>query len=728
MDRIASYILAVVQIRIGGEVVTLSWEQWEQRVRTGQIGDDTEVQFEPVTGETWVLARDLEMFHSLKQTAVLAFQGAGDAPIMTALLVGLNIRIWWAQLWVIPARDVLLGQCLAAHSPIMEDSQGWRLITSGFCHTDFLHITSNLVWLVVAGWGIERALGRLNVLLIFVASVLGGSLLSVLFTPETSVLGASGGVFGLIAAVVIFGFIRPHLLPENRRGLYGIAMLPYLVIYFLVGLTSDTVANWAHFGGMITGGALALVLDPPSLQRRAGWNAGWQWLVGAVVAVSLLAPLIAGPRLHVLVDAREARVQQTRTAAQNPGDKKPERYRPLIFRVPAGWAPRTNSSGDPAFLSRVWDAHRSWSVATRTESKPSTPEDVLERWRQRLERGWPNAVWSETEPRTVAGWPGLAVSVHIDEGDDRRVLEWWGVTRGIHSLQAVWEVEDTSARRLRPLRNRLYATIVWDDPEGLHDAQREITHRPRSRSARELMAQAVAEVGDADQAIEIWLGLIEDEPDKQDYWDGLLKTLEWYPQHPRAMSLWARALADRSSPRTTAAVANCLDAAGRIVAANGLIDLAWANNPGDRHLKRARRGRDQSTALDVETNRPWERVNDPSTGERISFESGPESGPETLNLELAHRRGIELAARAAQIEDAAVFWIEHPDTEIVPVSLLFMRFGEVPSELPEAYEALAKDVERLDGATPSWLPDRVATSARAEPGLRDRLLKLSSGK
>ncbi len=711
----------MVRIKIGEEELTLSWEQWEHRVRTGRVTEDTLVQFEPVTGDAWVHARDLEMFNSLRESAVLAFQGAGAPPIITALLVGLNIRLWWAQEWVVPINHGVLAKCLAAHSPVMEDGEGWRLLTMGFCHTDFFHIAMNMLWLAVAGWGVERALGRLNLVVIYIASVLGGSLLSVLLAPEISALGASGGVYGVVSAVVVFGFLRPHLLPENRRGLYGIAMLPYLVIMFVGGLGNDAIANWAHFGGLISGGALAMVLDPAQLQRRPHWNAGWQSLVGGAVALSILAPLVAGPRMHVLVDEKEARSQQSRIARVI-DDDKPEPYRPLEYKVPAGWAPRTNSAGDAAFMSRVWDSNRTWSVTSRSENRPTTPADVLARWRTRLEKGWPDAKWAEPEPTEVAGHDGLTATAFLGEGDHTRTLQWWGTTRGIHTLQIVWEVDDPAIGRLKPLRDRLLATIVWRDPDDLHDANREITHNPRSRTARAMLARAVARIGDGPQSVDLWLALIAEDPNKRDYWDGLLETLVWYPQHPQAEALWTRALVERPTPRTARSVVLCLDAAGRAEDGDGLIDLAWAKDPGDRGLKRTRRGRGQSTALDAQTNLPWESVNSPVDGSRLE----PTLPPETLTLEDAAVRGQELKARAALVEQAAIAWIQNPEASELPVSLLFLRFGEVPLDLPEAVEALGRDIDRLERGTPSWLPEPVATAILAEPELAARVRALAN--
>ena len=88
----------MVRIRIGAEEVTLAWEEWEHRVRGGRIPPTALVRFDPVTGDSFVPASGLEMYSSLRDDAVARWQNqfASDrAPVLTALLVGIQIRIWW---------------------------------------------------------------------------------------------------------------------------------------------------------------------------------------------------------------------------------------------------------------------------------------------------------------------------------------------------------------------------------------------------------------------------------------------------------------------------------------------------------------------------------------------------------------------------------------------------------------------------------------------------------
>ena len=56
----------MVTIRIDQQEETLTWEQWEQRVADGRVPPTAQVRFEPVTGEAFVPAAELDLFHSLQ--------------------------------------------------------------------------------------------------------------------------------------------------------------------------------------------------------------------------------------------------------------------------------------------------------------------------------------------------------------------------------------------------------------------------------------------------------------------------------------------------------------------------------------------------------------------------------------------------------------------------------------------------------------------------------------
>ena len=114
----------------------LTWEEWEDRVRSGRVPPDTLVEFEPVTGDQAVPASTLEMYRSLRGDAHVAYERrfeAGPAPILTALLVGVQVRIWW--LGLMPGVAATSQDLFAlSPAPILEDGEIWRFLSSGLVH------------------------------------------------------------------------------------------------------------------------------------------------------------------------------------------------------------------------------------------------------------------------------------------------------------------------------------------------------------------------------------------------------------------------------------------------------------------------------------------------------------------------------------------------------------------------------------------------------------------
>ena len=193
------------------------------------------------------------------------------------------------------------------------------MLTMGLVHIETFHLALNMMWLGYTGWNLERALGRANLLTIFLASVLGGSLFSLLGAPISMSVGASGGVFGLVAASVVFGFLRPDLLPLRAQSLYGAALLPYLILMLMSGLSSEGTDNWSHIGGLLTGGTLAFLLDPASIQRKKGWNRTIQGICASSGLIVMVLLGLAGAQLYPLVDSgtrsMESSQPSTRTVA-----------------------------------------------------------------------------------------------------------------------------------------------------------------------------------------------------------------------------------------------------------------------------------------------------------------------------------------------------------------------------------------------------------------------------
>ncbi len=704
----------MVQVRSGERTEQLTWEEWEERVRTGRVGPDVEVRIGALTGAAWVRAAELEVWSALRNDAGTAFRAAfsrGIAPVATALLVGVQIRIWWLG-WLPPVFAETERWLPKLTTAILENGESWRLFTMGFYHESVLHIALNLLWLAYAGWSLERALGRANLVTLYLSSVLGGSVLSMVGSPDRPAIGASGGIFGLIAAVTVFGLLRPELLSDRSRRLFGPAILPYLILMFASGLQNATTDNWAHFGGLVTGGLLASFLDPPGLQRRPGWNRGVQ---ATAAGVCLLVPMVlagAGPRLHWLRDADAAAAAFADAPEPQPepdrggAPSEAGRYRALRWKVPIGWAPASLATFDLGVASTAGE--RGFAVTEKLGELPITPDQVLETWLGRARDTAPDATASLPHDVTFAGLPGREFEVQLGK-DPALLAVVTAATRGAWSLTATWIVEAEMRTRLLPLELRSRRSVTWGEPEALVQARRDASglgadRPPRIALARQRILAGELTAGQAELA-----ALTAERPTDAAAWLARIEFVHWDPS--TGPVIWDEALAALPEPKLIGAVVSSLARSGRTATARGLAEVAWLRLPGDRLLARARRSQGLPTALEnglpVELVREGQR--DRSADEIASWRSWP------LDLAGAEAAGAVLAGEdaAANAEIRAAI----PSGPEVAVPLLIrMKYGPLQVFPEDAANGLAEDFLSLEGPNPpSWLPAELRVELARDP-------------
>jgi membrane associated rhomboid family serine protease len=162
---------------------------------------------------------------------------------------------------VIPS-DVLVTKG-ALTSWTLERGENWRLLAAGFLHADPSHLILNMISLVILGPHVERRLGPGYFLLIYLASLAGASVASVMLHQGPFVgVGASGAIYGLFAALFALWIMGETDLP-----------LSFFVINFALNASfSATHRNldWAaHFGGFATGFAACTILVDLVEKRNA---------------------------------------------------------------------------------------------------------------------------------------------------------------------------------------------------------------------------------------------------------------------------------------------------------------------------------------------------------------------------------------------------------------------------------------------------------------------------
>ena len=176
----------------------------------------------------------------------------------------------------------------AKNNAAIEAGEVWRLGTSILLHGSLLHLAFNAYALYVLGTVLERLYGARRFLLVFFVSGLGGAAASYLFTVKNSV-GASGAIFGLLGAAVVFGFRFRGILPARIRRVLTVGLLPWVALNLVIGFVIPGIDNAAHLGGLITGCAVALVLGTPLEPGRRIPSAAALQMVLVIAAILALA-------------------------------------------------------------------------------------------------------------------------------------------------------------------------------------------------------------------------------------------------------------------------------------------------------------------------------------------------------------------------------------------------------------------------------------------------------
>jgi membrane associated rhomboid family serine protease len=234
------------------------------------------------------------------------FWSARQHSLVTYALIAINVAVFIGVVVWTGDSGALTGQVTTAHldlglskdvlaQPILwqtdqglfvTEPDGWyRLVTSGFLHFGILHLGFNMYFLYVLGPMLERPLGRVRFLLLYVASLLGGSLGVILFDSSAITAGASGAVFGLLGAATI-GLWRRGVNPFST----GIGMVLLLNLFITFAVPGISIGG--HLGGAVAGSLCALVMLAPAHQPVPRWATYATPALIAVVSVVASVALV----------------------------------------------------------------------------------------------------------------------------------------------------------------------------------------------------------------------------------------------------------------------------------------------------------------------------------------------------------------------------------------------------------------------------------------------------
>jgi len=217
---------------------------------------------------------------------------AVSGAVVTYTLIGLNVAFYLAE-WVYPRIVdylVLVGNGFdqTIHQRIgVAQGQEYRLLTSAFLHEPGLsgfgpaHIIFNMWALLLVGPSLERLLGRVRFLAVYVLSALGGAVFFYLIvSPGQEALGASGAVFGLFGAWFVV---------SKRLRLDARAIVFLIAINLVFGFVVSNIAWQDHVGGLLTGGLLTAAYAYAPRRHRALVQVAATLAVVAVLVIAVVA-------------------------------------------------------------------------------------------------------------------------------------------------------------------------------------------------------------------------------------------------------------------------------------------------------------------------------------------------------------------------------------------------------------------------------------------------------
>jgi rhomboid protease GluP len=217
------------------------------------------------------------------------------ARFTTVMILLINTALFIAE-YVSPQSGITAaGQSVPA---AYMDGQWWRLVTAGFLHSGILHILMNSWVLFDLGAEVELLYGTSRLIVFYFVSTVTGFAASSHIGGHLSV-GSSAGIFGLIGAMLAFGFTDRSSLGMQVKSLYTRWVIYGLVLSFLPG-----VDFWAHMGGIAGGFLSGWLASTP--RARMMWK---EPLLKALAGVCIAATVVAFGMMYMYMAEASRAIQ-----------------------------------------------------------------------------------------------------------------------------------------------------------------------------------------------------------------------------------------------------------------------------------------------------------------------------------------------------------------------------------------------------------------------------------
>ena len=205
--------------------------------------------------------------------------------IMTIILIAINV-IMFVLMYIFghgSENAATLIKFGANMGTLTKHGDIYRLISCAFLHIGVIHLLCNLYSLFVIGPNVEYFFGKFKFALIYLYSAITASLFVLIFQGDNTITaGASGAIFGLMGALLYFGYTYRGYIGNKLIG----SVVSVIVINLFIGFTSPGISNAAHIGGLIGGLVIAYMLGIDSNEKKS------QRISGAIIFTLLTGFLV----------------------------------------------------------------------------------------------------------------------------------------------------------------------------------------------------------------------------------------------------------------------------------------------------------------------------------------------------------------------------------------------------------------------------------------------------
>ena len=207
--------------------------------------------------------------HNKKDATRLEKVFKAKVPYVTYFLLAVNAIFFFVPLLLGEYNEVI--ELLCVHGPSVRAGQYYRLLTGIFVHAGLLHLLCNCYSLYIIGSQIESFLGKAKYAVIYMFSGLCGSLLSITLSGNVASVGASGAIFGLMGALLYFGYHYRVYLGNVVKS----QIVPLILVNLGFGFLAQGIDNAAHIGGLVGGAIITMALGvkdkTSTFEKVNGW-------------------------------------------------------------------------------------------------------------------------------------------------------------------------------------------------------------------------------------------------------------------------------------------------------------------------------------------------------------------------------------------------------------------------------------------------------------------------